>query len=398
MLGLGSDWEVTLVDLSLEEKEVRLSLKHLNSIGCCSECDEEGAVYDYSPERKWRHLDTMQFSTVIEAKTPRIKCSKCGKVKNARLPWAGKHSHFSLLFEAFAIQVLQMATSVSDASKLLGLNWNQAQTIMNRAVERGLLRREEEEVPWLGMDEKSFRKGHNYISVLNDLEQGRVIEVTEGRSSEVAEQLLTQGLSLEQREMVCGVSIDMSAPFIKAIKTHLQNADIVHDKFHISQHLTKAVDITRRRENKQLIQSGDDSLKGTKYQWLKNEIGLDEEECKSIERASLKELEVSKVWYLKELFSYFWKKYDKESALKFFIYWVKEVIEIGNKEMLKVAKMLHRHLENILTYFDCFITNAVSEGINSKIQSLKANARGFRSFYNYRTTILFFCGKLKLAP
>ena len=146
------------------------------------------------------------------------------------------------------------------------------------------------------------------------------------------------------------------------------------------------------------MKEGDESLKGTKYQWLKHETGLSEEELQAIKSASSKELEVSKAYYLKELFNYFWQKYDKKSALSFLVYWVKEVIDIGNKEMLKVAQMLRNHLENILTYFDCFITNAVSEGINSKIQSLKANARGFRSFENYRTTILFFCGKLKLAP
>ena len=83
---------------------------------------------------------------------------------------------------------------------------------MKRAVERGLLRRNEEEIPWLGMDEKSFRKGHNYISVLNDLEEGRVIEVREGRSSEVAEKLLEEGLSEHQREMACGVSFRYVRP------------------------------------------------------------------------------------------------------------------------------------------------------------------------------------------
>lgn len=398
MLGLGDNWEVSLVDLDITGKEVQISLTYLKEEACCSECAAQGKVYDHTPTRRWKHLDTMQFSTVLEAKTPRVDCSGCGNVKSARLPWAGKHSHFTLQFEAFAIQVLEAAKSITDARKVLGLTWNQAQTIMKRAVERGLLRRNEEEIPWLGMDEKSFRKGHRYISVLNDLEEGRVIEVAEGRSSEVAEKLLEEGLSENQRELVCGVSIDMSAPYIKAIEKLLPHADIVHDKFHISQHLTKAVDLTRRREHKQLMKEGDESLKGTKYQWLKNETGLSQEELQAIKRASSKELEVSKAYYLKELFSYFWQKYDKKSALSFLLYWVREVIDIGNKEMLKVAKMLRKHLENILTYFDCFITNAVSEGINSKIQSLKANARGFRSFQNYRTTILFFCGKLKLAP
>jgi transposase len=65
--------------------------------------------------------------------------------------------------------------------------------------------------------------------------------------------------------------------------------------------------------------------------------------------------------------------------------------------MRKVARMLRKHLDSILTYFDCYITNAFSEGIKSKIQAIKANTRGFRNFKNYRTRIHFFCGKFSLA-
>ena len=398
MLGLNSDWEVSEVDLQIESNQIQLKLTHCNNTACCVECGEQSKVYDYSPERTWRHLNTMQFTTVITAQPPRISCSKCGNIKSAKLPWADKHSRFTLMFEAFAIEVLQSTKTITDARSLLGLSWNQTHSIMKRAVERGLLRRDTEDVDWLGMDEKSFRKGHNYISVLNDLEQGRVIDVEEGRCSKTAEELIIKSLNEQQREMVCGVSIDMSAPYKKAIREHLPHADIVHDKFHIAQHLNQAVDLTRRKENKELIKDGDESLKGTKYQWLRKEIGLSEEELQSIATASERELKTSKAYYLKELFNRFWSSSDKGAAHRFFRYWETEVKEKGIKAMIDVAAMLDRHMDNILTYFDCYITNAVSEGLNSKIQSLKSSARGFRSFENYRVRILFFCGKLKLAP
>jgi transposase len=68
------------------------------------------------------------------------------------------------------------------------------------------------------------------------------------------------------------------------------------------------------------------------------------------------------------------------------------------KPVVEVAHLLKRHLEYLLTYLKHPITNAVTEGLNSKIQSIKSNARGFRSFKNYRIRILFFCGKLDLYP
>jgi len=397
LLCLKAGWSVSKVKISSRGKEIRIELEHSGKTACCGECGHRSNVYDYAKERQWRHLDTMQCTTVLVAKVPRVSCEEHG-VKTSEVSWADKHSRFTLLFETFSIQVLEMAKNISAACKLLRLDWKQAHKIMERAVTRGLSRRSKEDIPWLGMDEKSFRKGHNYISVLNDLEEGRVIDVEEGRSSEVAETLLYKGLSAKQREMVCGVSIDMSAPYLKAIKASLPHADIVHDKFHISQHLGEAVDKTRKQEHKELMKEGHDHLKGMKYAFLRSEENLSDEERKDLTKFGNMELKVAKAWQLKELFKYFWLKFDTRSAKRFFIYWAEEVIASGNKYMLKVADMMAKRIENILTYFDCFITNAVSEGLNSKIQSIKASARGYRSFTNYRTAILFYCGKLKLLP
>ena len=362
-----------------------------------AECDSECQLYDKSPSRTWRHLDTMQFATHLHSSTPRTKCSKHG-VKTIALPWANKHSGFTLMFEAFAIKVLQASRSTQDAAQLLNLNWHQIQSIMDKAVARGLERREAEEVAWIGMDEKSFRKGHNYISVINDLENMRVLEVVEGREGNAASELITKALDKKQREMVCGVCIDMSAPYSKAIRELLVHADIVHDKFHISKHLNEAVDKTRRQEHAKLQKKGDQTLTKTKYLWLTGMDHLSDESMRKINYLKQSELEVSKAWYLKELFKHFWDRRDKAYAEQYFEFWLKEVNKAKVSSMKKVARMLKRHLSNILTYFESYLTNAYSEGINSKIQALKANARGFRNFSNYRARILFFCGKLSMTP
>jgi transposase len=397
LLGLQSPWKVTSVDLDVGVLRVDIHVNYESGSGFCPECGKACKLYDQSAKRSWRHLDTMQFATHLHSQSPRIKCEEHG-VKTISLPWAAKHSGFTLLFEAFAIRVLQASRSTQAAGDLLGINWHQIQTIMERAVQRGLARREPEEIAWIGMDEKSFRSGHNYISLINDLENSRVLEVVEGREGNAASELITSGLDEKQREMVCGVCIDMSAPYINAIQEHFPHADIIHDKFHISQHLGNAVDKTRRIEHAKLQKQGDESLTKTKYLWLKGMEHLSDEALSRIKELGRCEFEVSKAWYLKELFKHFWNRRDKMYAQRYFEYWEKEVATSGVEEMKKVARMLRKHLANILSYFDSYITNAFSEGINSKIQAIKANARGFRNFKNYRTRILFFCGKLSLAP
>jgi transposase len=296
LLGLKTPWKVTDVDLSIDKLRVDIHVSYEGNHGCCPQCDAVCNVYDQSAERSWRHLDTMQFGTYLHSKSPRVKCPQHG-VKTMSLPWADKHSGFTLMFEAFAIRVLQASRSTQDAGRLLGVNWHQLQNIMDRAVVRGLARRDSEEITWIGMDEKSFRKGHNYISVINDLENSRVLEVVEGREGNAAKHLITKALDEKQRELVCGVCIDMSAPYIKAIRECLPHADIVHDKFHISQHLGNAVDKTRRIEHAKLQKQGDKSLTNTKYAWLRGMEHLSDEALALLKMIRRAELDVSKAWY-----------------------------------------------------------------------------------------------------
>ena len=385
------------VKLSVEKMRVDIFVEYGELTGTCPECGSTCRVYDRSPGRTWRHLDTMQFGTYLYCEPPRTECAEHG-IKTMSMPWAGKHSRFTQLFEAFAINVMLASRSLQEAGKLLRLEWHQLHSIMKRAVERGLKRRGNDEIAWVGMDEKSFRKGHNYVSLMNDLEHSRVLDVVEGREGNAADKLITKALDDGQREMVCGVAIDMSAPYIKAIRRHLPHADIVHDKFHIAKHLNDAVDKTRRKEHRKLLKNKDTRLKGTKYSWLKGMEHLSDESLEQVESLAKAELDVAKAWYIKELFRHFWTRRDAEFARSYFERWYKEAFKTGLPEIRKVARMLKKHLENILTYFESYITNAVSEGLNSKIQTIKANARGFRNFENYRASILFFCGKLELSP
>jgi transposase len=397
LLGLAPPWVVTRVKLNVEALRVDIFVEYGHTSGTCSDCGTDCRVYDRSPGRVWRHLDTMQFETFLHCDPPRTECARHG-VKTMPLPWAGKHSRFTQLFEAFAIEVILASRSLQDASRLLRLSWYQLHSIMKRAVERGLERRGHDEIPWIGMDEKSFRKGHAYISVMNDLEHVRVLDVVEGREGTAANDLIAKALDEGQREMVCGVAIDMSAPYISAIHRHLPHADIVHDKFHIAKHLNEAVDKTRRKEHRKLLKDKDERLKGTKYSWLKGMEHLSDEARAQVEDLAKAELGVAKAWYIKEMFRHFWTRRDANFARSYFERWYNEAFNTGLPEIRKVARMLKKHLENILTYFECYITNAASEGLNSKIQAIKANARGFRSFENYRVCILFLCGKLELSP
>ena len=194
------------------------------------------------------------------------------------------------------------------------------------------------------------------------------------------------------------VAVDMWEPFIRTIEKEVPDADIVHDKFHVSGYLGKAVDQVRRQEHKELMAQGDETLKGTRQLWLYNPENFSPEQRSEFGALKDLHLKVARAWAAKELFTKFWDYQEEGWARRFFKDWFGWVSRSRLKPVVEVAQMLKRHLDNLLTYLKHHITNAVTEGLNSKIQSIKSNARGFRNFRNYRIRILFFCGKLDLYP
>jgi len=175
-------------------------------------------------------------------------------------------------------------------------------------------------------------------------------------------------------------------------------ADVVHDRFHISQRLNEAVDQVRRQEHKSLMKNKDETLKGTKRLWLYNPENLSDEQWKEFETLKETELKTARAWAIREQFRWFWEYKHACHAKNFFQRKYDWASRSRLQPVVKVAKMVKTRLANILTWFRHRISNGPAEGFNSRIQSLKAAAGGFRNSQNYRTRILFCCGKLRMLP
>jgi transposase len=339
---------VDSVDLRLESGEIHVHLRHDDVVDwACPDCGAASKLHDHQPERRWRHLDTCQYQTILHAEPPRSDCRDHG-VKVVKLPWAEPSSRFTALFEALAIEWLK-AASQKAVGGLLKLSWDEIHGIMERAVQRGLGRRQAELVSQIGVDEKAFRKGHSYLTLVNDLVRGRVLYVAEDRKQSSLDGFW-ETLTEEQINGIEAVAMDMWDPYLTSVREHVPGADskIVFDKFHVAKHLGDAVDKVRRKENKTLKAAGDDRLAGTRYDWLRNPTSMEPKDRKEFAALRNSELKTARAWALKEtamaLYSYIYER----PARKHFRWWHGWAVRSRLEPMIEVARMLKRRFENVI--------------------------------------------------
>jgi transposase len=211
-------------------------------------------------------------------------------------------------------------------------------------------------------------------------------------------------LTPEQRAQIQAVAMDMWEPYVQSVQAHVPQADrkIVFDVFHILQHLNEAVDRGRRREHRTLKALGDQTLTGSKYVWLYGEENVPDrhrERFSDLTRGrSRRKLKTARAWALKESLRDLWRCRTRREAEDQWRWWYGWAARSRLEPVISVAQMVKRHLPNVLTYFRHRITNAMSEGIASKIQALKKASNGFRNRENFKTAIYFHCGGLDLYP
>jgi len=401
VLGIEAPWRVADVKLELGEGRVDVHVEHGRSDRfACPECGTMCPVYDHSPERTWRHLDTCQYQTLLHASPPRVKCSEHG-VRQAALPWAEKKSQFTMLFERFAIEVLR-ATDVAHASRILGISWDEAWTIQERAVRRGQARRAQEgkSPTRVGVDEKSPARGKPYFTIVSNLDTKTVEWIGDGHGSATLNEYwdLQSDEALEAIEVI---AIDMGKAYFSSAIHKVPNAvkKIVFDRYHVMGIATKAVDQVRRDENTRITRQGETSpLAKTRYMWLYSEENLPEKYEASFAALKESELLTAKAWGMKELLRKLWSFNYKPAAGRFLSSFIRSAKAMSMAPIRKLGEMLSDHRVNILTYIDHRVTSASCEGINSTIQAIKARGRGYRNRKNFKTAIYFALGGLDLYP
>jgi len=365
----------------LEQESIIFQGRLLNRALRCSTCKSKKVICKGRQARRYWLPPVGRRKCFIEIMIPRLKCKLCNVNKWLVPSFTKGKSHVSKAFAQFALELLHFGT-VKDVAKFLGVSWDTIKEIHKTHLKKTYQRVPYEELRYLSIDEISLRKGHNYMTIVSDIESGRIIHAVEGKSSEVISPFLKR--LRKKAKHLKAIAIDMSAAFYKAIQEELPRVDVVFDHFHAVALVNKALDELRKEEFQAYRDSGEKTLKGNRFLLLRNYESLDPLKKEGLRRLMQMNQRLARAYILKEQFRMFWLKHHRKRAIRFFCQWALDVLESGIEPLVKACQTLIRYGEGLINYFKHGISNGKAEGINNKIKTLKRQAYGFRDIEYFK--------------
>ena len=404
LLGLGKAWRVVEARLEASSSTFMLKVEETAALWP-QESTRAGTpvtCHDHVEPMQWRHLNVFNKECVIVCALPRGRRGDDGKVYRVTPPWEGRSKHFTQEFEAFAVTLMR-EMPVKRAGQILGESDSRMWRMLFAHVKAAYARLSFENVVWVGADEMNRRKGHNYLTVFADLVQKRVLFATPGKGSETWESFAAEMPRHNGHpKSITQVAIDMSAAYIKGVRDHFGNAQVVYDKFHVIQNVVEACDQIRKLESR-IDAASRERLERTRWLLRKNPENWTEKEAQKWESMA-KERGVSGLAYeMRLVLQGIYESKEANEARQKFQNWCAWV-QVMRKEtgellepMAQAARMVESHLEGILAHWTQGLTTAFMEGLNSLFFAVKRRARGYRTV-EYMTAMLYFvAGKLTLS-
>jgi transposase len=392
-LGIAEPWFIQDVDFDASKKTLTIGIDFIAGSRFAVPGIEGAHPAHDTVTKRYRHLNFFQHECHLEVRVPRVRLPD-GGIRQVEPDWAGRLAGFTLLFEALIIAMCREMTFAA-VSRLVGLSWHQVVAICKRYVELGLEQADFSEIKRLAADETSKAKGHDYITLVADADERRVLFVTEGRDADTIKAFAADFIAHGgDPKAVESISIDMSPAFIKGVTQHLPNARMTFDKFHVIAHASAAVDKTRRIEQKT-----DPSLKGLRWKLLRDRASLAPDARADLDAliAQVTTKRTARAWLYKEQLREILERKQINVVRDMLTQWATNVMRSKVEPMKEVARMIRNHLDGIVAWTQTRQTNGFLEAINGLFQAAKRKARGYGNFSTIRTVVFLLAGKLDFS-
>jgi len=353
----------------------------------CANCGSSEVMKAGLAPRQFRSLPIGSKPVKIELSIQRLRCFGCGKTRQARVTFADEKRGYTHAFERYALDLSQHMT-IKAVARHLGVGWDVVKEMQKRRLHARFKKPRLRHLRHIAIDEISIGRGHRYLTVVLDLDDGAVVFVGEGKGADSLRPFWKRLHASHAR--IKAVATDMSPAYTAAVRDNLPRAIHVFDRFHVVKLFNEKFSLFRQelqREAEGPLQKK--VLKGTRWLLLKNPENLDDErdERKRLEKALALNKPLATVYYMKEDLRQIWDQQNKRAAEVFLDDWIARGRASGIMMLRKFAETLVEHRPGILNYYRCPITTAALEGTNNKIRTMQRQAYGFRDHEFFKLKI-----------
>ena len=381
---------------NLESIDGKLSLvveiePRKNGQATCSDCGKKAPGYDRTSQtRLFEFIPIWGYPVFFRYRKRRVNCPTCG-IRVEQVPWSDGKQRLTRVYQQF---LAKWATRMSwaEVARSFQTTWDHVYRSVKSVVEYGLSHRRLSGIKAIGVDEIQFGKGHQYLTLVYQLDEGhkRLLHIAPKRTvkSLLSFFRLIGRDGCESIEYVCS---DMWKAYLKVIRKKLPNALHILDRFHIVAMLNKAVDEVRRNEAKQLKAQGYESvLDHTKYCFLKNEHNLTDKQALKLKDVLTYDLKSVRAYLLKESFQLFWRYNSPYWANWFLKKWCTRAMRSKLEPIKKFVKTVRRHENLMMNWFKAkkAYSSGTVEGLNRKVNLVTRKAYGYKS-YDVMTIALY---------
>lgn len=345
----------------------------------CAACNSLNVIGRGTFIRKFKAPPLGGKQVIIRLRGQRVACRDCHAVQRVKIGFAAPRRSYIKRLESYVLLLLRHAT-MKDSARLVGLGWDAVKDIQKRYLTKRYRRPRLKGVTRIAIDEISIGKHHRYLTVVLDLDSGKVLFVGGGKGADALKPFWNRVKRCKQCK-IRSVAIDMSRAYISAVSANLPESRIVFDRFHIVKLCNEMLSKLRRalyNEATELMHMN--VLKGTRWLLLKNPENLDasRDEGKRLKAALELNQPLATAYYMKEELRQFWEQDGKCSAETFLIDWMRRAEASGIKKLKDFAHTIAAHRQGILAWYDDRISTGPLEGTNNKIKTMKRQAYGFR--------------------
>lgn len=330
---------------------------------------------------------------VVEYAPYRIWCRHCG-LRVEGVPWADPWQRVTHAL-ARAVAVLARELHWAAVAAHFRLNWKTVASVVEATVLWGLAHHRAPRLRVIGIDEVSRRKGQQYLTMVYDLQRGRVVWVGRDRTRATLERFF-RWLGPRRMRSIETVCSDMAAAYGDAVRHYLPHATHVVDRFHVSQHLSRAIDEVRRQTWRRLTGRARVTWKHTRFLWLHNPENLRRTQRTRLSALLRLNAPIVRAYLLKEDLRRFWRYRAPHWAQAHLDHWLWRAAHSRLLPFKKVVATLRTHRAGILAWTRLRISNGALEGMNNKVKVISHRAYGFSTSWAYIANIYHCCAALPL--